>query len=229
LEAEADRAAAAAKRAAEASRDAARAAAEAEGAANEAAAAADAMRDAVAAGRTVTAPVAAPTPAPAAVAAEDPTDPAVIARYASAPGFKLGEAEIGRWTERPVTADDGAKGAVAQVNARGEGRFAVVCMPGDRGAVAYRAPLKMREALLAEGDRLTVDFIFDGKDTISRQLAWNEAGRYWTGPFAPESALAERMKKAMAVTIDVKGFDGVASEFSLDNSWRSIEAMFNDC
>ena len=43
------------------------------------------------------------------------------------------------------------------------------------------------------------------------------------------SALADRMKKALAVTIDVKGFDGVASEFSLDNSWRSIEAMFNDC
>ena len=233
IQAEADRAAAAARRAAEASRDAARAAAEAEEAANEAAEAAAAGRDAVDAGQAA-APVAAPTPAPAPAAApaaapaEDPNDLAVVARYAAAPGFKLGEAELDRWTERPVSAG-GSKGAVAQVNARGEGRFAVVCMEGDRGALAYRAPLKMREALLASGDTLTVDFIFDGSQVISRTMAWNEQGRYWTGPFGPDSALADRMKKALAVTIDVKGFDGVASEFSLDNSWRSIEAMFNDC
>lgn len=128
-------------------------------------------------------------------------------------------------------APPGINGAIAQIRApRGEGRFAVICARGDaRGTVAFRPPTEARPALREAGDALRVRFQFDNGETIIRNLEWNDAGRYWTGAFGPNSELAEQMKRRMSVTVNVLDHPGVASDFTLIGSFRAIEAMFAMC
>ena len=159
---------------------------------------------------------------PAALAA------AMLTASAAAPALaamKLPEASKTNWTAHKVEG-----GSIAQINARGEGRFAVMCEKGDRkGSIFYRVPMAAREEVRAAGDRMNVVFTFDKDEKIERTMSWDQEGRYWTDPFGPNSTLAELMKKSYDVRINVKGHPGVDSEFTLKDSWKSIEAMFAGC
>ncbi|SFH91891.1 hypothetical protein [Albimonas pacifica] len=140
-------------------------------------------------------------------------------------GIGLPEASKEHWTAHTIT-----EGRLAQINAKGEGRFAVYCMPGDKkGAIFYREPAAARDEVRAAGDKIDVVFTFDGANKIERTMTWNEEGQYWTDPFGPNSPLADHMKRYYEVRINVKGHKGVDSDFTLKDSWRSIETMFSGC
>ena len=140
-------------------------------------------------------------------------------------GVGLPDASKEHWTSHTIT-----EGRLAQINAKGEGRFAVYCTPGDKkGAIFYREPAAARDEVRADGDKIDVTFTFDGNEQISRTMTWNEAGQYWTDPFGPNSQLAEAMKRYYDVRINVKGHQGVDSDFTLKDSWKSIETMFSGC
>lgn len=140
-------------------------------------------------------------------------------------GVGLPDASKDHWTTHAVQG-----GQLAQINAKGEGRFAVTCTAGDKkGAVFYRVPAAARDEIRAAGDKMDVVFTFDGKEKIDRTLTWNAEGEYWTDPFGPNSSLAEAMKRYYDVRINVKGHAGVESDFTLKDSWKSIEAMFAGC
>ena len=140
-------------------------------------------------------------------------------------GVGLPDASKDHWTAHTIT-----EGHLAQINAKGEGRFAVYCTPGDKkGSVFYRTPAAARDEVRAGGDKLDVVFTFDGTEKIERTMTWNEAGEYWTDPFGPNSSLAEAMKRYYDVRINVKDHLGVESDFTLKDSWKSIEAMFAGC
>lgn len=126
------------------------------------------------------------------------------------------------------TADKIKRGAIAQVTSPGEGRFAVVCNKSDRrGYFAYMVPADQRGAI--RGGSIDVVFNFDkGRNKISRTLTWDPDG-FYTDPFGEKSELAEWMKRAYDVKINVKGHKGVESNFSLKNSWVSITRMFEIC
>lgn len=143
-------------------------------------------------------------------------------------GRALPPASTEHWTHHADT--DVIDGAVAQINAKGEGRFAVMCEMGDRkGMIAYRTPAPARDEVRDGDGPITVTFTFDGGNELNRDLTWNAEGRYWVGPFGPNSRLAERMQKAYEVVINVKDHPGVRSEFTLDGSFDAIEKMFATC
>ncbi|WP_339949414.1 hypothetical protein [uncultured Albimonas sp.] len=149
----------------------------------------------------------------------------VVAISAVAPAWAvtLPDARRDVWTAHKIN-----RGAIAQVNSAGEGRFAVVCNKADRkGFLVYLLPAEDRGRL--KGGSIDVVFNFDkGRNKISRTLTWDAEG-YFTDPFGPRSDLAEWMKRAYDVKINVKGQKGVASDFSLKNSWASITRMFEIC
>ncbi|SFH91912.1 hypothetical protein [Albimonas pacifica] len=149
----------------------------------------------------------------------------VMAVAAAAPAWavNLPEAKRDVWTSHKIS-----RGAIAQVNSRGEGRFAVVCNKTDRkGYLVYLLPKEDRGRIT--GGSIDVTFNFDkGRNRINRTLTWDPDG-FYTDPFGPNSPLADWMKRAYDVRINVKGHKGVASDFSLKNSWVSITRMFEIC
>ncbi|MDF2233499.1 hypothetical protein P2H44_13140 [Albimonas sp. CAU 1670] len=149
----------------------------------------------------------------------------IMAVSAVAPAWavNLPDARRDVWTAHKIN-----RGAIAQVTSKGEGRFAVVCNKTDRkGYLVYVLPAADRGAI--QGGSIDVVFNFDkGRNKISRTLSWDPDG-FYTDPFGPKSELTEWMKRAYDVKINVKGHKGVASEFSLKNSWVSITKMFEIC
>ena len=149
----------------------------------------------------------------------------LMAATAAAPGWavNLPDAKRDVWTAHKIN-----RGAIAQVNSKGEGRFAVVCNKADRkGFLVYVLPAEDRGRI--QGGSIDVVFNFDkGRNKISRTLTWDPDG-FYTDPFGPKSELTEWMKRAYDVKINVKGKKGVASEFSLKDSWVSITRMFEIC
>ena len=140
-------------------------------------------------------------------------------------GMSLPEASNAHWTEQAVTG-----GHIAQIKGRGEGRFAVACTPGDKnGQIIYRVAAPARDEVRKAGDVLPVTFTFDNDEKIERRLHWVEDGAYWTDPFRPSSPLSMAMRKSYNVRINAKDHAGVVSEFTLKDSYKSIEAMFAGC
>jgi len=144
----------------------------------------------------------------------------------------LPKAKAGSWTaERLRKADPPfINGAIAQVRGNGEGRFAIICERGDdKGIMVYRAPKDARETLEAKGEEIRVVFTFDRDRQVTRKMSWNADGRFWQATFGADSRIARLMKQKFDVVVNPKGAQGVSSDFSLKNSWRSIEAMFGMC
>ncbi|HKK35989.1 MAG TPA: hypothetical protein VJ994_06835 [Paracoccaceae bacterium] len=144
----------------------------------------------------------------------------------------LPRAYVDEWTMEPLDPRYAPyiDGALAQVRAKGEGRLAVICEPGDERAYAlYRAPAAHRDALRAEGDTIKVQYAFDDGTTIPREFEWDVAGRYWRGPFGDDSRLANLMKSERSVTVSPLALEDVESVFPLANSWKSISAAFERC
>jgi hypothetical protein len=168
----------------------------------------------------------------AAAAAPAPAHPPEACDCAALDDRVLPRASVGSWEMEPLDPRYApyVDGAVAQVRETGEGRLAVICERGDeRGYALYRAPAAKRDDLRAAGDRIEVRYAFDDGTTIPREFVWDEAGRYWRGPFGDDSRLANRMKSERTVTVTPRGIDGVESVFPLDNSWKSISAAFERC
>lgn len=165
----------------------------------------------------------------------------LIAAFAAAPllalslGFGAAQAQVGDDLPRAKTdvwtAEKYRNGAVAQVNADGDGRFAVVCTQQDfRGRIIYLPPAGDRKEIRNSGNEIKVIFNFDkGRNKITRDLTWEPDGNYWTGPFGPNSPLADWMKRAYNVRINVLQHEGVFSNFSLKDSFKSVTRMFDIC
>src|SRR6056297_476877 len=144
----------------------------------------------------------------------------------------LPKGRVGVWSAERLRAADppGLNGAVAQVREKGEGRFAVLCERGDDKAfVAWRAPQEGRAEVRALGDEIEVVFVFDKDDRIMRTMRWDEAGRYWTTRFGRGSRLADALRERFAMKVRAKGVKGAGGDYTLEKSWRSIEAMFEMC
>lgn len=144
----------------------------------------------------------------------------------------LPAARVGVWTAERLRKSEPPyiDGAIAQVREKGEGRFAVLCERGDdKGVIAWRTPQGSRDAVRAKGDKIDVVFVFDKDRKIERTLRWNEAGKYWTARFGPNSPMAKALKASFELSVRVPGIRESWGDFTLDKSWRSIDAMFAMC
>jgi hypothetical protein len=142
----------------------------------------------------------------------------------------LPPAQTDRWTQHTLPVVE-VTGAMAQINARGEGRFAVTCEMGDRkGRIAYRLPVGVRDEIREGREMLDVTFTFDGPgNPRRREMTWDPEARMWVGPFGTDSPLADLMRKSMTMKISVDEFPAVESEFTLQGSWKAIDEMFRTC